>query len=111
MRITTKKRAFLLLRLIKVGEGRSFDIVLNSETYLKIDYSIFKSQLVDFNTSVGGTVELVDDNSIKKYLRGDNKKMIWVGELKSDYGQYISNKYAADLARVGMDHSEWLRRS
>jgi hypothetical protein len=34
----------------------------------------------------------------------------WISELKFEQAQRIVNKYAAEISRVGLDESEWLRR-
>jgi hypothetical protein len=112
VRIDTVKRAFLFLRLIKVNEDQNFDIAINEDVFLRIDYNIYKSQLIDFKKSDDGTVKISEvADEIRKYKRKDNLLMVWIGELKSNYAQYISNRFAAELSRVGMDLSEWLRRN
>ena len=35
----------------------------------------------------------------------------WVLDLKESHAQRIANEFSANLARVGLDESEWLRRS
>jgi hypothetical protein len=111
VRINTKGRYFLLLRLYKIQEDKSFDIAINESTKLKIDYSVFHSKLINFKSTNGKIIPINEDDKQKKFIRLDNAKMIWIGELKNDFAQSISNTFAAQLARVGMDHSEWLRRS
>jgi hypothetical protein len=41
----------------------------------------------------------------------DGTRYKWLAELKFEPAQRIVNKYAAELAHVGLDESEWLRRS
>lgn len=36
-------------------------------------------------------------------------KYKWMGELRPEHAQRISNEFAAKLSRVGVDESEWLR--
>ena len=38
------------------------------------------------------------------------KRYTWRGELKTEYAQRIAQNFAATLARVAVDESEWLRR-
>ena len=38
-----------------------------------------------------------------------NKKFTWVVELKEMHAQRIVNNYCAQLSRVGLNESEWLR--
>jgi Response receiver domain len=35
----------------------------------------------------------------------------WIAELKRDHAQRIANNFASNLSRVGLNESEWLRRS
>lgn len=35
---------------------------------------------------------------------------VWLGELKAEYAQRIAQAFAADVGRVAVDESEWLRR-
>lgn len=108
----TKSRGFLLALLNLVNKSNKFDIVLkhaNTYKYFKIDYSIYKTKFVNFKANWNQTVRASVENN--KLIIGTNPKMDWLGELKSDYAQSISNIFGSNLSRVGMDHSEWLRRS
>ena len=35
---------------------------------------------------------------------------MWLGELKAEYAQRIAQAFAADVGRIAVDESEWLRR-
>ncbi|UPK72460.1 response regulator receiver domain [Chitinophaga filiformis] len=118
VRIETVRRFFLFLKLVKVNENK-FNIVLredNDYSYFKINYQIYDSMLIPFKidkqSNSGGVVvpEVVD--GVPRFLRVDNnQKMIWIAELKNDFAQSISNNFSAQLSRVGLDLSEWLRRN
>ncbi len=108
-----KTRGFLLASLISSEDSSKFDIVLEDEgeyKYFKIDYVTYKAKLVTFTAERQlGIVKAILEKD--KFVVGTNPKMDWLGELRNDYAQSISNNFAAYLSRVGMDHSEWLRRS
>jgi hypothetical protein len=36
-------------------------------------------------------------------------KYQWLGELTSEHAQRVANEFAANISRVGLDESEWLR--
>lgn len=113
VRITQKKRSFLLLKLNVVESQKKFHFVLkvaDEFKFFKINYKIYDSQLVDFITHENGNVRSFESDSQIKFKRGDNKDMLWIGELKNDFAQNVSNSLAFELSRVGLDLSEWLRR-
>jgi len=111
VRICTKKRDFLFLRLF-IGDNQDrFDIVLPDGVKLTIDYRVFFSSLISFKSKAKGKVTSIVHNGQFKFEKGDNLKMIWLGELKNNFAQYVSNKFSTQLSRVGIDHFEWLRRS
>jgi len=109
-RIETQRRDFLFLRLYKGREDR-FDIILFDGEKLVIDYRVYKSSLIPFKTNGSNRIISFEENGDLKFLQQNNQKMIWKAELKNDFAQHISNTFASKLSRVGMDHSEWLRRS
>ena len=39
------------------------------------------------------------------------KQFYWMGELRDNFSQRIINNLGSHLSRVGLDESEWLRRS
>lgn len=47
----------------------------------------------------------------KKFDAGADEMFQWVFDLKDADAQKVANHFAAQLARVGLDESEWLRRS
>lgn len=46
-----------------------------------------------------------------KLAGGKCDELTWVGELKNNVAQAISNNVAASISRVGLDTNEWLRLS
>jgi len=109
----TRTFPFLQLRA-PTDKDAAFDLVLpDNETYvrLRVDYSPYRSKLIDFkpSTTVRAIVSEVNEGRIQ-FTAMDGTLFDWIGELKVDQTQRIVNNYAAQIARVGLDESEWLRR-
>ena len=106
-------REFLMasLKLIQ-DSSKGFDfLIFHNGNYLhfEVNYSIYKTHFFKFKGNKDKVVRGLYEND-KIIFKGETI-MQWLGELKSDFAQYISNNFASYLSRVGMDHSEWLRRS
>lgn len=108
-----KNRPFLFLPLkIIIDETSKFDLLVNyggTDIFLKIVNAIYKTEFYSFKH---------DQNKEVRGVFADGKVsfigptiMEWIGDLKNDFSQSISNSFSVGLSRVGMDHSEWLRRS
>lgn len=108
-----KTRQFIFLPLVRVESSeQKFDFLINyfgEEFLFKINYTIYQSQLITFKANKNKEVRGEFSNE-RIWFEG-NPAMEWLGELKNDFSQSIANSFATGLSRVGMDHSEWLRRS
>lgn len=105
-----KTREFLFLRL-KKAELTNFNIVLPTGEMFEIDYKVYNSTFKRFKATNGRVVGEKDGDEVFFKLSTGPNKFMWLGELKNDFAQYVSNQFAAQLSRVGIDHYEWLRRS
>jgi hypothetical protein len=76
--------------------------------FFKINYSLYKTKLVNFKANFNQTVKGVLQDG--KVLIKGNPNFEWIGELKNDFSQSVSNDFSSEMSRVAMDHSEWLRR-
>lgn len=113
VRIDTRTRAFLLLKL-NISDPNSFHLIVDPKapTFLKIKYEIYKSKLTEFKSDENGNVSsFEEDGKVLFRIVENNKNMIWIGELKNDIAQSISNTFSSQLSRVGLNPSEWLRRN
>ena len=113
VRITQLKRQFLFVKL-DVSDETNFHIVVKQEdpVFLKLNYTLYYSKGIEFK--INPLTQMADyktDGDSVKFLKVDNLNMVWVAELKNDYAQSIVNKFSSELSRVGLDLSEWLRRS
>ena len=109
-------RNFFFLPLEKVEGKRKFDVVvkIDESNYekLKINQKIYESTHLNFSSNDG------DDKVVRARIEGDffifktTDGLIfkWISELKNQHAQRIANNFAANISRVGLDESEWLRR-
>lgn len=111
-----ENRNFFFLPLEKVKDDRKFDIVvkIDESNYkkLKINQKIYKSTHFDFSSN-GGDDKVVRariDGDLFIFKTTDGLVFRWVSELKNEHAQRIANNFAANISRVGLDESEWLRR-
>ena len=102
---------FVFLRAKK--DGDNLDIVIpNNSNFIKlsIEYKSENIELITFSPENGTVVsktiaahEIFEDINKNQYS--------WLGNLKYPFAQRISTNFAFELSRVGLDESEWLRRS
>lgn len=118
LRIQTERRfLFLPLKIVK-GDTASFDFISSDGIKLKVQFDTFNLRTVFFKPDaechkVKATMD--EDGNwyfISKHDTPDIRdRYQWVFELKDFHAQRIANNFAAQLSRVGLDESEWLRRS
>ena len=106
-------RRFPFLPLEKAGEGR-FNIVLNEgDIYLRLLCSEkpYDLKLIAFEqgSQGSGIITAEEEGGIYCFYDTSKNKYEWMGQLRPDHAQRLSNRFAATLARVGLDESEWLR--
>ena len=111
-----ENRNFFFLPLDKVEEDDKFDLVvkLDDGDYekLKINQKIYDSNHFQFSSNCA------DDQVVRAEREGsdyifeatDESRFKWISELKNQHAQRIVNNFAANISRVGLDESEWLRR-
>ena len=46
----------------------------------------------------------------QKFCDSNGSNFKWVGELRAEQAQRLSNRFATELSRVGVNESQWLRR-
>lgn len=107
------ERSFPFLEMVE-DNGR-FNLVLpdNEKEFVKVRiiFRPYKTRMINFKPSeVGMVLGKRQDSSVFFTAEGDESRYRWIGELKFEQAQRIVNKYAAEISRVGLDESEWLRR-
>lgn len=118
-----EERRFLFLPLKKVEKTEKFTFIgieNNILIRLSLDDKTYNVRTIKFKSTQNGKV--VSSKSDGKYTftpvyspehsSYDPKidgKFIWIMDIKDSHAQRIANDFAAKLARVGLDESEWLR--
>lgn len=105
-------RNFLFLPLTQKG---SYPIVFKNKhgEYIVRKATLNKCHnlsIIKFRQTNHGIVEADNENGVFIFSSIDGSKFEWVLDLKDSHSQRIANKFAAELSRVGLDESEWLRR-
>jgi hypothetical protein len=109
----TEIRNFLFLPIEEKG---SFPIIIiNSEGVyltLKVNATNCHSLLIkQFSQTKNGIIEAINETGNFYFNDTNDTKYKWILDLKESHAQRIANKFAAQLSRVGLDESEWLRRN
>lgn len=102
-----EERRFLFLPLEKEGE---YPLIINSALKLFPNKSTFALKTMKFKPQKGSTViqaSIIDGKYIFNSSYGEAYE--WVVDLKEMQAQRILNSYCAQLSRVGLNESEWLR--
>ncbi len=70
-------------------------------------------KLIPFSANEGTDSVVAQKSARNEYYFASNGTMryYWVLDLKESHAQRIANEFSANLSRVGLDESEWLRRS
>jgi hypothetical protein len=107
------KRVFPFLPLKVTSEG-NFDITLKEEDgYIRLLHrkKPYDLRMIKFEPLKrdNGVVTAKKDGENYYFQDTSRHKYIWVGELRRENAQRLSNQFAATLSRVGLDESEWLR--
>jgi hypothetical protein len=117
MRISGKRNfPFLELKVISNDEKR-FDLVIKDNgNYIKVQicFRPYDSLFVEFkaNNKTKIVESREDDNKfVFSSTHESPHKYLWLGELKFAHAQRVANEFATKFSRVGLDESEWLRRS
>lgn len=107
-------RKFLFLPLEMVESGK-FNFLTPDDVKLKLGNKSYELRTLKFHANKDGIVQSTSANG--KFIfqqlykaRGD-EKFEWVLDLKDLHSQRIVTEYASILSRVGLDESEWLRKS
>jgi hypothetical protein len=93
---------------------QNFSLVISDDNgFMRFlpSYKPYAISLFTFATRPEHHGEIVADaqNSSYNFMDTGNIQYKWLGELKPEHAQRIANEFAANLSRVGLDESEWLR--
>ncbi len=101
------ERRFLFLPLEETGE---YPLIVNNDLKLFTIKSSFALKTVKFKPKEGATI--IQASKIENkyvFLSFYEETYEWVADLKEMHAQRIVNNYCAQLSRVGLNESEWLR--
>jgi hypothetical protein len=110
--------SFPFLPLNAVEDG--FDFVteaLGGLHRLRLDLRIRSLQMITFRPGLNppGVVEAEEDKAtgawVFRPLDTNAAQLRWIGELREGWAHMFANRFADSVSRVGMDDSEWARRS
>lgn len=109
-------RNFFFLPLEKVKGDQKSDIIvkIDDSNYekLKVNQKIYDSMYIRFSSNRADDQVVRAEREWNDYIfeATDETRFKWISELKNQHAQRISNDFAANISRVGLDESEWLRR-
>jgi hypothetical protein len=107
-----EERRFLFLKLEKTNKYYSIVFKQNGEIIkLKVCNDSFNVITFNFIRTSNGCVSAKKLNSGYYFYDYRRQKYKWILDLKKSHAQKIANDFSANLSRVGLDESEWLRRS
>lgn len=103
------ERTFLFLPLKESAQGEA--IVINHKKHLVVDNQSYALKLYQFQPTESETqiTTTVTDAGICVFKDCSGNLFEWIAELKELYAQHIVATYAAELSRVGVNNSEWMR--
>ncbi|MGJ1444136.1 response regulator receiver domain [Sphingobacterium siyangense] len=110
----SKERKFLFLPLM-ISQNNVFNFVTNDHVKLKLETKSYNLRTLKFKGNQFGIVE--PRRKKEKYIfeqiykTKEDEKFEWVLDLKDLHAQRIVADFASNLSRVGLDESEWLRKS
>jgi hypothetical protein len=115
VRITnTEQRKFLFLPLEPVTSG-NFNFITQDNIKLKLGKKSYGLRTLKFASTKDGVVKAKQQKGKfifeQIYVGKTDERFEWVLDLKDLHSQRMVADYAATLSRVGLDESEWLRRS
>ncbi len=109
-----EQRKFLFLPL-EPTEDENFNFITHDNIKLRLSNKSYGLRTLKFTSTRDGVVEAkkVREKFLfsQIYNKRSDEKFEWVLDLKDLHSQRIVTDYAATLSRVGLDESEWLRRS
>ncbi len=113
-----EQRKFLFLPMKE--NDQSFDVLFKNESQVYVHLSTcYKEcqalEIIKFDPfEDSGIVQAQKSGDSFYYFTGGSENPIkyqWILDLKEAHAQRIVNNFAAQLSRVGIDESEWLRRA
>ena len=104
---------FLPLRESKKSGETKIIVKISDGNYLKLTpvYKANSLKMIKFKLTESRDVIVATDYKFIEEKGETEHKYTWVLDLKDNHAQRIANEFGAYISRVGLDESEWLRRS
>ncbi|MBN1182107.1 MAG: hypothetical protein JXB49_07460 [Bacteroidales bacterium] len=107
-------RTFLFIPLEE--SDKSFSIIFKNtdNKYIKLKVNNRNSYnliTLSFYETKNGTVFAIKEWSYYKFCDTFQRRYKWILTLNDSHAQKLANEFAANLSRIGLDESEWLRRN
>lgn len=103
-----ERRNFLFLPLEEEETGGEA-IVVNMHKHLMLNKKSYALELYTFSGEAATQVMTQNRDGKMVFVDVDDNLFEWVAELKELFAQHLVAMYAAELSRVGVDNSEWIR--
>lgn len=109
----SSERRFLFLPLEEnenkfhfiTGEGKKLRLMKKSFQLRTIKFGVEGESFIQASSNANGEFYFTPF-----YNSEEDEKYQWILDLKDLHAQRIANEFSGELARVGLDESEWLRR-
>jgi len=103
------ERRFLFLPLEQNEDH--YSIIVSKESKFRINESSYALKTIKFNANNDeqAIYAIKDDNGKYLFRSIHQEQYEWIIDLKEMHAQRIVNNYCAQLSRVGLNESEWLR--
>jgi hypothetical protein len=109
-----QERKFLFLTLQVASSNGKFHFIVEDKKsflHLKIIKDAFELKTIKFSPDHSTQTVLAEaEDGIYFFKSNYGEQYLWLADLNDAQAQRVANNYAAQLSRVGLDESEWLRR-
>ena len=103
-----EQRNFLFLPLKEGNDGEA--IVIDAHKHLILNKKSYALESYAFSATEQETSVITQDRDGQSVFIDANGNLFeWVAELKDLFAQHLVALYTAELSRVGIDNSEWIR--
>ena len=111
-----ERRRFPLIPLLKVDDSRAFRVVAINQAGMDVrlcpELKPYELNNMWFAAGTGnGPIFATRRDHDFLFSSLEDGDYLWLGDLKHEQAQRIAHEFASQMSRVGLEESEWLRRS
>ena len=113
----TERSSFLFLPLSSPPRSKTPQLVVptvnggHERMTMEMNPAQWRTLKFDPNQEAGCVLANADDRTTFVFEDGSRNRYQWLGELKAEFAQSVAQAIATRMSRVGLNKSEWLRRS